>query len=294
MKHTLRKILAVALAAATVSGAASTAITVCANELVTEGSKIYCVDDNDNYATGWQTIDGNKYYFKKDGSAVTKNTTIGGKRYKFASDGKCLGTFSGWSKSKGNKYYYKKGVLQTGWITVKGQKYYAAKNGVIRTGWAAADGDIYYFDENGVWNGETYHSWNNVYKPETIGDFLLDYDYPDDVIYEINYNDGKYSSFDDIESVREILKNEGKTAFVYDDVSSYDEVHAGLSYPDRKAIMIRSATKQEQGIKKMPHLKFSKDSKGNVYLYIPLYGIGCILEDDSVYDKLLSEINKNA
>ena len=102
--------------------------------MVTEGSKIYCVDDNDSYATGWQTIDGNKYYFKKDGSAVKKNTTIGGKRYKFASDGKCLGTFSGWSKSKGNKYYYKKGVLQTGWITVKGQKYYAAKNGVIRTG----------------------------------------------------------------------------------------------------------------------------------------------------------------
>ena len=81
---------------------------------------IYYVDDNNNYNKGWQTIDGNKYYFKNDGSAV-KKTTIGGK---------CLGTFTGWSKSKRYKYYYKKGILQTGWITVK---YYAAKNGVIRT-----------------------------------------------------------------------------------------------------------------------------------------------------------------
>lgn len=251
--------------------------------------KTYLMDDDGEYAVGWQTVDGNKYYFKKDGSAVTKNTTIGGKRYKFASDGKYLGTFTGWYKSNGNKYYYKKGVLQTGWITVKGKKYYAAKAGVIRTGWVAANGDIYYFDKNGIWDGKTYKSWNHVYKPKTVGDFLLDFDYPADALYEINYNGGKYSSFDNIELIREILENESNKKFIYDDILSDDEVQEGLNYPNKNAIMIRSTPKQDED-KKMPHLKFSKDSNGNVYLYCPFYNFGCILDDNSVYDKLLSEI----
>ena len=263
---------------------------VSANSLENKDGKIYYTDDNGNNMTGWQTIDGDQYYFKKDGTAVTKNTTIGGKRYKFASDGKCLGTFTGWTKSTGYKYYYKKGVLQTGWLTVKGQKYYAAKNGVIRTGWAAVSGDICYFDENGVWDGKTYKSWNHVYKPETIGDFLLDFDYPADTLYEINYNDGKYASFDNIGYIREVLENDSKTKFVFDEIPSDDEIQEGLAYPSRKAIMIRSNPKQDED-KKMPHLKFSKDSKGNVYLYIPFYNFGCILEDNSVYDKLLAEIS---
>lgn len=257
--------------------------------LQTINDKLYYVNSDGTYATGWITIDGNQYYFKKDGSAVTKNTTIGGKRYIFVSDGKYLGAFTGWSKSNGNKYYYKKGVLQTGWITVKDKKYYAAKTGIIRTGWVAANGDIYYFDENGVWDGEIYKSWNHVYKPKTVGDFLLDFDYPADALYEINYNGGEYSSFDNIELIREILKNESKTKFIYDDILSDDEVQEGLNYPDRNSIMIRSNPKQDED-KKMPHLKFSKDSNGNVYLYCPFYNFGCILDDNSVYDKLLSEI----
>lgn len=281
------KILAVIISA--VLAALCVTVVVYANSLDNKDGKIYCIDNNGNKLTGWQTVDGNKYYFKKDGSAATKNTTIGGKRYKFALDGKYLGTFTGWSKSKGNKYYYKKGVLQTGWITVKGKKYYAAKTGVIRTGWVAANGDIYYFDENGIWDGKTYKSWNHVYKPKTVGDFLLDFDYPTDTLYEINYNEGKYISFDNIELIREILKNESNTKFIYDDILSDDEVQEGLNYPNKNAIMIRSTPKQDED-KKMPHLKFSKDSNGNVYLYCPFYNFGCILDDNSVYDKLLSEI----
>lgn len=45
---------------------------------------------------------------------------------------------------------------------------------------------------------------------------------------------------------RKILKNESKTAFVYDDISSYDEVQEGLSYPERNVIMIHSNSKQDQ------------------------------------------------
>lgn len=282
----IKKIFAVIISA--VMAVSCLTLCVSANTLEKENGKIYCLDDGGNRLTGWQEIDGNRYYFKKDGSAVVKNTTIGGKRYKFASDGKYLGTFTGFSKSKGNKYYYKKGVLQTGWITVKGQKYYAAKNGVIRIGWAAVSGDIYYFDENGVWDGKTYNSWNHVYKPKTVGDFLLDFDYPEDTLYEINFNYGKYGSFDNIELIREILENERETEFVFDEILSDDEIEQGLAYPDRNAVMLRSNPKQDS--RKMPHLNFSKDSEGNTYLYIPLYNFGCILKDSSAYDKILAEI----
>ncbi|MDE6746766.1 MAG: hypothetical protein K2J72_09025, partial [Oscillospiraceae bacterium] len=119
--------------------------------------------------------------------------------------------------------------------------------------------------------------------------FLLDFDYPDDMQYEINYNDGKYISFDNIKLIREILGNESSTKFIYDDILSDDEVQEGLAYPAGNAIMIRSNPKQDKD-RKIPHLKFSKDSSGNVYLYCPFYGFGCILNDNSVYDKLLSEI----
>lgn len=242
-----------------------------------------------SYKAGWQEIDGEKYYIKKDGTLAAKNTVINGKRYKFSSDGKCLGTFTGFSKQNGVKYYYKKGVIQTGWITSKNKKYYAAKSGEIRTGWAAIEGSIYYFDKNGVWDGKTYKSWNHVYKPKTVRDFLLDFDYPDEMQYEINFNEGKYNAFDNIELIREILSGELDTEFVFDDTPSDDEVQEGLPYPSRNAIMLRSDPKKDTG-RTIPHLKFSKDSKGNTYLYVPFYNFGCILKDGSAYDKILAEI----
>lgn len=239
--------------------------------------------------SGWQEIDGEKYYIKKDGTLVTKNTTINGKRYKFSSDGKCLGTFTGFSKQNGIKYYFKKGVVQTGWITSNNKKYYAAKSGEIRTGWTAIEGGIYYFDKNGVWDGKVCKSWDRVYKPKTVRDFLLDFDYSDEMQYEINFNEGKYNSFDNIELIREILSGELDAEFVFDDTSSDDEVHEGLPYPSKNAIMLRSDPKKDKD-RTIPHLKFSKDSAGNTYLYVPFYNFGCILKDGSAYDKILAEI----
>lgn len=246
-----------------------------------------------SYKAGWQEIDGAKYYIKKDGTLVTKNTTINGKRYKFSSDGKCLGTFTGFSKQSGVKYYYKKGVMQTGWISSKSKKYYAAKSGEIRTGWAAIEGSIYYFDKNGVWDGKTYESWNRVYKPKTVRDFLLDFDYTDEMQYEINFNEGKYNAFDNIKLIREILSGELDTEFVFDETPSDDEVHQGLPYPSRNAIMLRSDPEKDTD-RTIPHLEFSKDSEGNTYLYVPFYNFGCILKDGSAYDRILAEIPKEA
>ena len=81
--------------------------------------------------TGWITVDGSKYYIRKNGTLATENITIGDKRYKFGEDGKYLGTFTGFVSSGGKRSYYKDGVKQTGDFTVNGKYFRADKNGNI-------------------------------------------------------------------------------------------------------------------------------------------------------------------
>lgn len=83
--------------------------------------------------TGWITVDGSKYFIRKNGTLATGNLVIGSKRYKFDENGKYLGTFTGFVRSGGKRCYYKDGVKQTGDFTVNGKAYRADKNGNILT-----------------------------------------------------------------------------------------------------------------------------------------------------------------
>lgn len=83
--------------------------------------------------TGWITVDGSKYFIKKNGTLATGNLVIGSKRYRFDENGKYLGTFTGFVRSGGKRCYYKDGVKQTGHFTVNGKPYRADKNGNILT-----------------------------------------------------------------------------------------------------------------------------------------------------------------
>ncbi|MBD5140167.1 MAG: hypothetical protein HDT25_01940 [Ruminococcus sp.] len=83
--------------------------------------------------TGWITVDGSKYFIRKNGTLATGNLTIGSKRYRFDENGKYLGTFTGFVRSSGKRCYYKDGVKQTGDFTVNGKPYRADKNGNILT-----------------------------------------------------------------------------------------------------------------------------------------------------------------
>lgn len=83
--------------------------------------------------TGWITVDGSKYFIRKNGTLATGNLTIGSKRYKFGEDGKYLGTFTGFVRSGGKRCYYRDGVKQTGDFMVDGKSYRADKNGNILT-----------------------------------------------------------------------------------------------------------------------------------------------------------------
>lgn len=83
--------------------------------------------------TGWITVDGSKYFIKKNCTLAIGNLVIGSKRYKFGEDGKYLGTFTGFVQSGGKRSYYKDGVKQTGDFTVNGKPYRTDKNGNILT-----------------------------------------------------------------------------------------------------------------------------------------------------------------
>ena len=57
-------------------------------EWVAENNAWYYLSPTDGaLVSGWQTIDGKKYYFDADNKMVTGKQTIDGKSYTFGSDG---------------------------------------------------------------------------------------------------------------------------------------------------------------------------------------------------------------
>ena len=86
-------------------------------------------NDDGSYAKNeWKTIDGNTYYFGKEGYAVHYEQDI-----------------------EGNHYYFNShGVMKTGWVTwvADGRKSYFDSEGHAVTGWQNIDGNRYYFSED--------------------------------------------------------------------------------------------------------------------------------------------------
>ena len=106
--------------------------------------------------TGWQTIDGKKYYFKSSGEMVTGEVTIDGKKYLFDENGVCQGEVveegmkKGWNLVDGIWYYVKAdGSLTTGWARIGDYDYYFDSEGRMLTGLQTIDGNVYYFHSSG-------------------------------------------------------------------------------------------------------------------------------------------------
>ena len=110
--------------------------------------------------TGWQTIDGRVFYFGKVdkeatglnmGEMATGMRTIDGKKYIFSDNeafpGKLGRRLTGFRKYNNKVYYLSpdNGVMQTGWKTIQGYKYYFGTNGVRREGFQKVGSKKYYF-----------------------------------------------------------------------------------------------------------------------------------------------------
>ena len=99
-------------------------------------------------ATGWQEIDGEMYYLGIEGIRTAGWQEIDGSRYYFEEDGRML---TGILIENGAAYLFnEQGQLSTGWVTLDGKNYYADENAHPLFGWVQIDGRPHYFDETGA------------------------------------------------------------------------------------------------------------------------------------------------
>lgn len=97
--------------------------------------------------TGWQIIDGEKYYYSEDGTPVTGLKTIEGAKYYFDSNGKMktgkitVGSYSYYFNKESGKAYV------SGVFKLDGDLYGFDSNGRMLKGWQTIGGSRYYFNK---------------------------------------------------------------------------------------------------------------------------------------------------
>ena len=118
----------------------------------TKGKDKYFSKNNNEYATGWNIINGKKYYFNNKGVLQTGLQTIEGNVYYLGKDGAVQ---TGWKNINGNKYYFevkgdKRGQAVIGQVKLDKKDYYFGKDGAMVTSKRVKVGDnYYYFGEDG-------------------------------------------------------------------------------------------------------------------------------------------------
>ena len=107
--------------------------------------KKYFLEEGGRRAEGWKEIEKQRYYFVPEtGQMKLGWSTIDGKKYYFEKDGHQT---IGWRSLGGKKYYFVPGTgqMKVGWSTIDGKKYYFEKEGHQTIGWRSLGGKKYYF-----------------------------------------------------------------------------------------------------------------------------------------------------
>ena len=102
--------------------------------LVEEDGYYRYYEDGKLVKSSWRTVDGKKYYFKKNGNAATLSYQISGKYYIFDRNGQLFQPSS-------------KKIVKVETDTGEYKKFRVNTDGTAASGWA--DGKTYYFYENG-------------------------------------------------------------------------------------------------------------------------------------------------
>ncbi|MCF2681359.1 L,D-transpeptidase family protein [Faecalicatena contorta] len=114
---------------------------------VINGKKYYGMPDG-TFRVGWLSFGKTYYYCGSDGAIVTGLQSIGGKKYYFNEDGIRQ---TGWIEEGGKKYYgMPDGSLRVGWLSFGKTYYCCGSDGAIVTGLQTVDGKRYYFNEDGI------------------------------------------------------------------------------------------------------------------------------------------------
>ena len=131
---------------------------------VINGQKYYYGKDGIK-KTGWQEIDGKKYYFgeENDGAMKTYWQKIDDKWYFFGNDG-VMRTY--WQKIWGKWYFLGRandGAMKTSWQKIWGKWYYlgSAEDGSMKTYWQQINGKWYFFGNNN--DGAMKSDWQQIW-----------------------------------------------------------------------------------------------------------------------------------
>ena len=136
----------------------------------TETGVLQHLDRSGKAQKGWQSIDGNWYYFSpQDGGMATGWVEVEGKLYylneagtrktgwlklsdgNYYVDPESTYVVSGWAEKDGDAYYISEsGKVSTGLTEIDGKQYFLGIDGKRRSGWTEGEGKRYFLDENGV------------------------------------------------------------------------------------------------------------------------------------------------
>lgn len=132
----------------------NTGVMYLGKKTVASNGYTYFFKEGGGVETGFQTIDGKKYYFNPNSGAMTTGyTTIDGKKFYFDSKtGEMQTGFQTVTLSNGTYTFYFKseGDVYTGIQKIGNDTYYFSPSGVMQTGYATVKGLPYYFStDNG-------------------------------------------------------------------------------------------------------------------------------------------------
>jgi glucan-binding YG repeat protein len=115
---------------------------------ITQGDKKYYLDNKGEMKTGWLDDDGNRYYLDQTGAMRTGWVADGGKEYYLDNKGVMK---TGWLSFAENRYYLdSSGAMKTGWLADAGEWYYLDNSGLMKTGWVNSEGRWFYLNGSGV------------------------------------------------------------------------------------------------------------------------------------------------
>ena len=106
----------------------------------------YYYGENGIPSTGWLELDGAVYYLGNDGKMAVGLSTVDGKQYFFGEDGIMA---VGWQSVDGKTRFFTREGAASGWLEWEKKRYYLDADGIPLTGWQTFGTDKYYFREDG-------------------------------------------------------------------------------------------------------------------------------------------------
>ncbi len=141
-------------------------------KLVTKWGNTYCVDDDGTKLTGFQTVNGQTYFFSEKKGVMKKSSffDVDGSRYYALKDG-IIARNMKVSKWGTECLFGEDGKLLTGFNSFNGDDYYSKENGaIVKPNWIRLDEGTYYAKADGhLAKNETIKKWGKKYTFDENG-----------------------------------------------------------------------------------------------------------------------------